>query len=417
MKRFKKYISEEVLTEEKNLHMTHLEDAVLDGGVIGTRNVINYLRALRDMLGGNTKAPINVSVKWDGAPAIFAGKDPSDGKFFVAKKGVFNKTPKLYKTEKEIDNDISGDLNNKFKVALRELAKLNIEGVIQGDFLYTKDDLSTATIDGESYITFHPNTIVYAIPSKSKLAETIRKSEIGVVWHTTYGGPSLDSMSASFGKEIVPSLKTTSSVWAVDAVFEDKSGNATFTAAETKALNTILSKVGTLFRTIKRETLNGLSKDANPELNIRVNTYVNQKVRAGERIGNPKLFVTGLMKYINDYYGAEAAKKKTERGKKTQTDKRDAALAYFSSNNKKEIERLFEMYNLLVDAKLMVISKLNYVDGLQTFLKTNKGFEVTGQEGFVAIDHLGKNSLKLVDRLQFSKANFSTEYIKGWEKK
>jgi len=88
MQRFKKYIAEELLSEEKNLHMTHLEDAVLDGGVVGTRNVINYLRALRDMLGGNTKAPINVSVKWDGAPAIFAGKDPSDGKFFVAKKGV-----------------------------------------------------------------------------------------------------------------------------------------------------------------------------------------------------------------------------------------------------------------------------------------------------------------------------------------
>jgi hypothetical protein len=417
MKRFKNYIAEEVLTEDKNLHMTHLEDAVLDGGVVGTRNVINYLRALRDMLGGNTKAPVNVSVKWDGAPAIFAGKDPSDGKFFIAKKGVFNKNPKIYKTEAEIDNDISGDLASKFKVALKEFSKLGIEGVVQGDFLYTNDDLQTTAIDGESYITFHPNTIVYAVPTKSKLAKTISGSSIGVVFHTTYRGDSFETMSASFGKEIVPSLKKVKSVWAVDAVFEDKSGNATFTAAETKALNSILTKVGTLFRTIKKETLNGLSKANNEELNTRVNVYVNQKVRAGERIGNPKQFVAGLTKYINDYYGKEADKKKTQRGKDTQTAKRDSALAYFANNNKKEIERLFEMYNLLVDAKLMVISKLNHVDGLQTFLKTNKGFEVTGQEGFVAIDHMGKNSLKLVDRLQFSKANFSTEYIKGWEKK
>jgi hypothetical protein len=74
------------------------------------------------------------------------------------------------------------------------------------------------------------------------------------------------------------------------------------------------------------------------------------------------------------------------------------------------------MYNLLVDCKMLVIEKLNHVDGLRTLLKTKNGFEVTGQEGFVAIDHIGKGALKLVDRLEFSKANFSTEYIKGWQK-
>ena len=77
---------------------------------------------------------------------------------------------------------------------------------------------------------------------------------------------------------------------------------------------------------------------------------------------------------------------------------------------------MFTLYNLLVDAKMIVIAKLNYSDGLRTLLKTRDGFEVTGQEGFVAIDHLGRNALKLVDRLNFSKANFSTEYIKGWQK-
>lgn len=414
MQKFSQFTN--LLSEEKNLHMTHAEDAVIDGGVTGTRNVINYLRAIRDMLGGNTKAPVNLSVKWDGAPAIFAGVDPSDGKFFIAKKGVFNKNPKVYKTAQEIDDDssIKGDLNSKFKVALSEFSKLGIEGVIQGDFLYTTEDLSTDAIDGESYVTFHPNTIVYAIPKKSELAKKISRSKIGVVWHTVYRGESLETMSASFGEKITPNLKEVSSVWAVDAVFEDKSGSVTMTAKETAAVTKKLSAAGTIFRTIKKDILNELGN--NEELNLRVNTFINTKVREGQRIGNPKTFVKGLVKYIQDYYQKEADKKKTEKGKKTQTDKMSKALTMFSDKNTKEIEKVFELYNLLVDTKLLVLDKLNKVDSLKTFLKTNKGYEVTNPEGFVAMDHLGKNSLKLVDRLAFSKANFDPQYIKGWQK-
>lgn len=406
--------SQFLLSEEKNLHMTHAEDAVIDGGVTGTRNVINYLRAIRDMLGGNTKAPVNLSVKWDGAPAIFAGVDPSDGKFFIAKKGVFNKNPKIYKTEEEIDNDVSGDLNSKFKVALKEFSKLGIEGVIQGDFLYTTEDLKTDNIDGESYVTFHPNTIVYAIPEKSELAKKISRSKIGVVWHTVYRGSDLESMSANFGEKIASNLKEVSSVWSVDAVFEDKSGSVTMTAKETAAVTKKLSEAGKLFRTVKKDILNELGD--NEELNLRVNTYINSKVREGQRTGNSKTFVKGLVKYIQDYYQKEADKKKTEKGKKTQTDKMSKALTMFSDKNTKEIEKVFDLYNLLVDTKMMIIDKLNKVDSLKTFLKTSKGYEVTNPEGFVAMDHLGKNSLKLVDRLAFSKANFDPQYIKGWQK-
>ena len=127
------------LTEEKNVHMEHLEDNILNAGVQGARQSINYLRALRDMLAGDAKAPVNLTVKWDGAPAIFAGKDPSDGKFFVAKKGIFNKNPKVYKSDADIDADTSGDLNTKLKLALKHFPSLGIEGVVQGDFLYAKE--------------------------------------------------------------------------------------------------------------------------------------------------------------------------------------------------------------------------------------------------------------------------------------
>jgi len=403
------------LTEDKNTHMEHLEDNLLNAGVNGARESINYLRALRDMLSGDSKAAVNVTVKWDGAPAVFAGTDPSDGKFFVAKKGIFNKNPKVYKTNKDIDDDIAkGDLNIKMKLALKNLPALNIKGVIQGDFLYAKKDIKKANIGGESYITFHPNTIVYAIPAKSKLASQILRSEIGVVWHTEYRGKSFESMSASFGKEIASNLKASGSVWSVDAIYKDISGTATMTKAETASVTATLSKAGKKFNSIKRSTFDGITE--NEELLTRVKTFVNVKVRAGEKVKDPSKFVSELMDYIYGYYQKEIDKLKTEKGKAGREERRKDVLSYFSNTDKSQIVSLFELYNLIVDAKLTIIRKLDRAKNVGTFLKTADGYKVTEQEGFVAIDRVGKNAVKLVDRLAFSNANFNDEYIKGWQK-
>jgi hypothetical protein len=402
------------LAEEKNTHMEHIEDNILNAGVDGARQTINYLRALRDMLAGDVKAPVNVTVKWDGAPAIFAGQDPSDGKFFVAKKGIFNKNPKVYKTDADVDADTSGDLNTKLKLALKHLPALGIEGVIQGDFLYSKDDIRKETIDGASYTTFHPNTIVYAIPEKSELAKKIRASQLGVVWHTTYRGDSFESMSASFGEEIASKLKKSKAVWSVDAMYKDVSGQATMTKDETAAVTKILSDAGKKFNTIKRSTFDGITD--NPERLMRVKTFINTKVRAGERITNPSRFVDDMVDYIYSYYQKEIDKVKTDNAKAAKVEKRKEILSYFSNTPKPQIVALFEMYNLIVDAKLYIIKKLDRAKTVGTFLKTADGFKVTEQEGFVAIDRMGKNAVKLVDRLGFSSANFSTDIIKGWQK-
>ena len=409
MKRLAQYI-----TEEKNVHMEHLEDNLLNLGVDGARDSINYLRALRDMLAGDAKAPVNVTVKWDGAPAVFAGKDPSDGKFFVAKKGIFNKNPKVYKSNADIDADTSGDLNTKLKLALKHLPSLGIEGVIQGDFLYSKEDIRKETIDGASYITFHPNTIVYAIPEKSELAKRILRSEIGVVWHTTYRGDSFETMSASFGKEIASGLKEAGSVWSVDAMYKDVSGQATMTQKETDAVTKILSKAGKQFNKIKRSTFDGITNDK--ERLMRVKTFINTKVREGERIKNTSRFVDDMMDYIYAYYQKEIDKVKTEKAKTSKAEKRKDILSYFSNTPKSQIVALFDLYNLIVDAKLYIIKKLDKAKSVGTFLKTADGFKVTEQEGFVAIDRMGKNAVKLVDRLGFSKANFSPDIIKGWQR-
>ena len=112
------------------------------------------------MLSGSARSSVNMTVKWDNGPAIFTGIDPSDGKFFVAKKSVFNINPKLYKTNAEIDADLSGTLNSKFKIALAEFPKLGIKNVLQGDLMYT-DDIEEETIDGDkvSHISTKHNRV------------------------------------------------------------------------------------------------------------------------------------------------------------------------------------------------------------------------------------------------------------------
>ena len=381
----------------------------------GTRDAINLLRSLRDMLAGHADKPVNVTVKWDGAPAVFAGIDPTDGKFFVAKKGIFNKNPKVYKTAAEVDADTSGDLAAKLKLALKHLPELGItHGVYQGDFLYAKSDLRKENIDGESLVTFHPNTIVYAVPIRSDLGRTIINSKIGIVWHTTYTGESFETMKASFGKNIATKFKQTKNVWSVDATFHDVSGNATFTDKETAQITSLLSQAGKIFQRLDAKTLNGISD--NPELLQKVKTHYNTKVRAGERITNVSAHVRDLVNYIAEFYGKEAEKRKTPAGKAAQHTKRDEILKFFSNANKRNLENIFTMMNYIIVAKEIIINKLNQASNVGTFLKTTSGFKVTAPEGYVGIDHTSGGALKLVNRMEFSRANFSDDIIKGWQR-
>lgn len=402
------------LVEQKNTHMEHIEDNVLNGGVDGARQAINFLRAIRDMLAGNSGAAVDTTVKWDGAPAIFAGVDPSDGKFFVAKKGIFNKNPKVYKSEADVDSDTSGDLATKLKIALRNFSSLGIKGVVQGDLLFTSDDLRTVNWNDQKHITFHPNTIVYAVPADSALGKQISKAEIGVVWHTTYTGSSFENMKASFGKPIADGLNASSKVWSTDAMYRDVSGKATLTKKETAAITKILSDAGKLFRQLDKATLNGISE--NDELLSRTKTFLNTKVRALQRMGNTAKLTDDLVKYLMDYFGSEADKRKTDKGKAGVKARESEVMSYFSRVDKKKIKIIFDLMDKIVEAKLILIKKMDQAKTIETLLSTADGYKVTGQEGFVAIDRIGGNAVKLVDRLEFSYANFSPEIKKGWQK-
>ena len=401
--------------EGKNVHLEHIEDLVFNEGVSGTRNAILFLRSVRDMLSGSSTKRINITTKWDGAPAIFAGIDPEDGQFFVAKKGLFNKNPQMFKSLADIKTSgMSAELQSKFNTSYTEFKKLGIKsGVYQGDLMFTKEDLSKETINGVSYITFQPNTIVYAVPATSSLAKKIRKSKIGIVWHTTYTGDTIESMTSSFGQSIVSKMRSVSSVWMDDATYKDVSGTATFTAEETANLTSILSQAGKIFQRLPAAALNDIAGEE--EFLIRLKAFNNSKVRQGTLITNERKHVSELIKHFKDYYNKQADTRKSDKGKQAQLDKMKMLMSYFD-NHSGNLVKIYQVVTLLTSAKGMIVDKLNKTGSMPTFLRTKNGFMTTSQEGYVAIDHMKGGAVKLVDRMEFSRANFSPEVIKGWQK-
>ena len=411
-------LAEQLLFEDKggkNLHLEHIEDEILNYGITGGRASINFVRSLRDMFAGASRSSLNMTVKWDGAPAIFAGIDPEDGKFFVGKKSVFNVEPQLYKTNADIDKYTKGDLNSKFKVALSEFPKLGIKGVIQGDLMFT-NDVSTDTIDGKKYYTFQPNTIVYAVDVDSDFGSQIKKAKIGVVWHTTYNGKELQDMKASFGVNI-SGLKNVSSIWMDDATFKDVSGSATMTEKETADITAELSIAGKTFQKINSSMLtkflNLQDSFTGAMISAGLKTYNNINVRQGKPISNPKAHAMGYVKHVGNKYADKVKESKSDKGKEKY---KNLQKEYTREVNKhvKNLTEIITFQNAIVNAKMLVVKKLNRVRSIGTFIKTSNGFKVSNPEGYVAIDRVSGNAVKLVDRMEFSYNNFTA--IKSWDK-
>ncbi len=398
--------------QDKNLHLEHLEDNILNRGVTGARESINFLQSLRDMLAGSSTSKINVTTKWDGAPAVFAGVNPKNGKFFVGTKSVFNKAPKLNYTDRDIDrNHPSGGLNEKLKIALAFLPKLGIKGVLQGDMMFTKGDIKKEQIDGEKYVTFQPNTIVYAVPEDSPLSKKMQAAQLGIVFHTSYSGRSLDTMKPSFNIDI-SRLKPTKDVWFRDASFINASGTATFTEAETKQISNILSQAGRTFQKINALVLNRIS--VNDKVLGEIKIFNNQMVRQGQKIRNTSTHTVNLIRYVESKLNKEILKAKRDDTKKKRQREKNEMMRLLRGSARQLIE-IFNLMNSITEAKTIIIRKLQEMRQVtNTFVRTDNGFRITNPEGFVAVDKLSGGALKLVDRLEFSHQNFTAK--KTWDK-
>ena len=413
MHSFRKFIN-----EEKNLHLEHIEDEILNNGVDGTRQAINFIRGLRDMLAGSTKSgkQVRITVKWDGAPAIFAGTNPENKKFFVGTKGVFAKNAKLNYTPEDIDKNHPGDgyesLNYKLKLCLQYLPELNIKGVVQGDLMYVPEQLKDETIDGVDYLIFKPNTIVYAVPKESDLAKQISTSKLGIVFHTRYVGDSLPEMDANFDVD-VSQMTQTPNVWFRDAEYEDVSGSASMTEKETAQITGILSGAGRLFKQLNPNILKYIQN--HKDVNIQIKAYTNTKIREGRPIENPDAHARGLIVYLKQKFDKELNKLKTEKARLRKQQAQKEFLRFFQSNVR-QLSQIFEMQNMLIACKILILRKLEQVNTMtKTFLQDDDGFRVTNPEGFVAVDKLKSDQyVKLVDRLEFTRQNFNA--AKNWSK-
>ncbi|HIJ11150.1 TPA: hypothetical protein HA278_03785 [Candidatus Woesearchaeota archaeon] len=400
MKKFKQYI-----LESKNTHMEHIEDSLWNEGSAGVVTATSFLSSVVDMLSGNATANINVTVKWDGAPAVFAGIDPETSKFFVATKSLFNVTPKINYTNADIDRNHSGELASKLKIALRYLSKLGIRGILQGDIMFT-DDTSIQTIDGDKYRVFKPNTITYAVPVGSTTEKEIKQAKIGVVWHTKYTGKTIKNLKASFNPQ-VNKLARTRDVWSRDADFRDTSGTSTFTKAETSVIHKLLDDIKSKTKSLS-SFIDTLVSNANIVKELKI--YGNALIRQG---GGKGASAADLINYIDSKMQKYIDSLTSESGKQRKTIVKKELLGYLNKNITK-IDTVFALHADIARAKIMIVRKLEQVKNIGTFIQTGDGFKVTAPEGFVAVDRLSNKALKLVDRLEFSRANFTVP--KDWAK-
>jgi len=396
------------ITEEANVHLYHIEEDIIRNGMVGAKSAVRYLYGLVDMLGGSTEGNVKVTVKWDGAPAIICGKDPLNGKWFVGTKSVFAKNSKVNYTFEDIDrNHPAGGLNKKLKYAHRYLQNLNIDGVVQGDLMYTPGDLKPERIDDEAFLTFTPNTITYAVQKGSKLYDKITKSKVGIVFHTKYSGDTFSTMNAEFGVD-VGGFGEDGNVWYDDAYYKDLSGTATFSSNQTLAIRTKIDQIAQLTEQVPMPLWMKLS--TNKDFTTYMLQFINKLVRGNMLSMSGKEMMQQFLNYYRDVQAQAKDKLKTDKAK----DKRDEMVALMGklfSENAKGVEAILDIHNRTIAVKTEILKQINSVKSTKQFIKTDTGYEVTNPEGYVAIDNDGQ-AVKLVDRLTFSRQNFNA--AKNW---
>ena len=393
----------------KNTHLEHLEDDILNNGSQGGKAAVAFLRSLGEMLSqGDGK--MRVTTKWDGAPAVICGTDPERNRFFVGTKSVFAKTaPKIGFTEDMIDGWYSGNLAEMLKDCLRYFSALNIKGVIQGDLLFTEGTKSITTIGGKRCVVFQPNTITYAIPLDTELGQRVNASKIGIVFHTTYTGSTMEGMSAGFGVDVSP-YQGHDDIAVFSSDFSDATGSANFNMSELRNFKMSINKAeGSLKQASK--FLDAMAGTDRYSFNVIFKQFFNTYIRAGRNIPSVNTVVADFAAYYENLMDKEIQKKKGDATKNKWIKIKMDGLKFIAAN-KQSIYMTAASYKNLTAAKLIVIRKLEKVKDIGTFLKDGNGYKVTAPEGFVAIK--SGRAMKLVDRLEFSVANFTVD--KNWDK-
>lgn len=397
----------------KNTHLEHLEDSILLDGKQGAADAFKFLDLLARTFSGEGRNQFKITTKWDGAPAIFCGQYPGSDRFFVGTKSVFNKDAKINYTPTDVESNHghAPGLVSKLKDALKYFPDLQIKGVAQGDLLFT-DDKKYEVIDGKRCITFQPNTITYCIPEGSPFYEKAKRAKIGVVFHTTYRGNTVESLSATFGYDI-SKLKTSPDVLVLSAETEQLGKDTLLTKQEKQQLMRMKTASSSLVR-VSGNFLDEVADQiaANDQLTVgpRLKIYFNTYVRQGRRVSSAKRFVSDFKKYFENEVQKAVDKVKTPKAKAGKLKKLYDGLE-FIENNEQALLKAVGLYTTLQNAKNFFVRKLEKGEKFGTYLRTEDGYKITTPEGYVAISE-GSKAVKLVDRLSFSVANFNVS--KNW---
>ena len=394
---------EEVLHEFKRTHLEHIEDIILTDGHAGGEAVIGYFTDIYNMLKGTGSSALQVSVKWDGAPAVVCGMNPDNGRFFVGTKSVFAQSAKINYTKQDIaENHGTGELGAKLLKCLVHLPKLNIQAVVQGDMMFTDNDLTTQEINGGKFITFRPNEIVYAVPENSELGQQIAAAKVGIIFHTTYVGDTLADMNAEAGADVAAFTKT-ADVWFDNATYKNVSGSATFTAGESadfakgiQTLQTLLSRVPQ-----NLSAMLAANKDFVPMFQL----FINSEIKQGRIPTDAAAFLKGFQEFYLSRMTQQMGGLKAQKAIQLRQQKM-AEMPQFLNTVRKPLQAMLAFYKQVQALKSDALKKMNQAMQVGTFAQTENGLEVTDPEGFVAVG-TDCGAVKLVDRLTFSRRNLT----------
>ena len=408
----------------KNTHLEHLDDEIWNRGHQGAIEAIDYIEGATNLLAGTSEQRYFATKKWDGSPALLLGTDPETGYFVMGDKGIFatTKDSRIYKAD-DIDRikpdrekggekvDYSG-LRTKLKMAFEYLKDLNYgDKILQGDLLWTEGDGKTGfkMIDGKNYFTFTPNLLTYAVPD-GPLAQKMSRAKVGIVFHTTYeGGPSIKDMTARFGAD-VSELGSSPFVWYRDAGLKDVSGSVTLTRQETYELRYAITELRSFLRGIGTDTFKWLDATiAGHAVRDAIKIDVNKMVRAGH-MDNPEAYVTNFISRFEEKLKADIMKLKTEAGQERKREAAEAALMFIRSHEE-AISNVYFLFLGIQRVKDRLQQHYSAIRQVDTFIARPDGsYDVKPEEGVVIVDHLGKGgkeAVKIVDRLDFSRENFA----------
>ena len=393
-------------------HLEHIEDEILNHGSAGCMASVSAMKELLRMLGKKPSSGY-MQTKWDGAPSVVCGKHPANGMFFVGTKSVFNKEmPKVCYDEEDVDmhyGDAAADLRNKLKLCVRYFPSLNMDSVCQGDLLFTSD-VKTETVDGEQLYTFKPNAITYGIPVDHPIGKKLSKSKIGIVFHTSYTGNEVATMTARAG---APKMKPTPDVFLVDNdtpmddISVDRSILSKF-EQNISLVETMCNKSGDFLDHLVDNM--GTTGDKKFHVASYLKQFFNAEIRGGKSIGSAESTLKAIGEFYHSKMMAIIDKLKSDKTIMERRQQMYAGIQYLEDNADK-FTAMLTLYTKIIECKDLVMAQLDHLETFRTYVQTDKGYKVTAPEGYVL--HHNGDMIKLVNRIEFSYINFTL--AKSWK--